>query len=389
MDLDENVYRISNDTNDTRFNSFDYWLNQVGSSHLVDTIHCFVIPLLSLVGLSLNLIGLFILADVQFKSARLYGYLRAYLLNSLLICIFGCTLFITARRYVYPNALVGAWYFTHVFCKTMATFYFYANVLDVLVLLDRLSILSDKFKLLLLNKASPCCICLALFVICVIINSPYYFMYAPLALTVNLSSSEQHTFYYMGSSNFLRSQQGQMVSNSLLFVRELLPTTVQLVLSIYLFWMLKAYLSKKSMILRVLVKPDSRGKCKKEKAKRSTLSKDEKSNACSSTIALLPSSPWHRIISKIEQKAILMVLSNSALSFVEHLLTFWGVLYSHFYINLNLFTIAAFALLVIVIKNTSSFLLLILFDQKIRSCFFELFISKLVFAVSCLILSQK
>jgi hypothetical protein len=357
----------SNISNYTIYNSFDYWLHKIGSSHLVDTLHCFVIPILSLVGVCLNLLGLLVLADSQFKSTlRLYDYLRAYLLNSLLICILGSTLFITARRYVYPNAFIGAWYFTHVFCKTMATIYFYASVLDILVLLDRLSILNDKFKIFRFIKWSTCRICLTLIATCVVINSPYYFMYTPSSLIVNLSSNEQHTFYHLDSSEFLRSMQGRFASYALIFIRELIPTILQLLLGICLFWMLKTYLSKKSIMLKNLSTVRNLGYSKGEKTK-TNIRKDDSVKACSSQMALLRSQMCHTTISKVEHNAILMVLSNTALSLAEHILTLWGIAYSNFYIDTKLFTISAFALLAIIIKHSMCFLLFICFDKKIRS----------------------
>ena len=142
-----------------------------------DKLCLFVIIPISLLGTLFNLISFGIFCKKTFGDIPLFKYMRAYTLSSLivsssLIFSFYCS------PYSIPELFLT--YSTRIYdCKvpTYVTmfFFFYGNVLDIFINIERASYFSNGFKIF--KKISPYTSCLILLLVCVLVNGPNYLLY--------------------------------------------------------------------------------------------------------------------------------------------------------------------------------------------------------------------
>ena len=136
-----------------------------------------IIPMASL-GTLFNLISLVIFFKKSFKDVPLFKYMRVYTLASLIVAL-SLIFSFHFSPYTFPELLFA--YSTRIFnCKIVpsyvtAFFFFYGNVLDIFINIERALCFSNGFKRF--KKISPYVICLILLFLCVLINGPSYFLY--------------------------------------------------------------------------------------------------------------------------------------------------------------------------------------------------------------------
>ncbi len=142
-----------------------------------DKMCLFLIIPMALLGTVFNLASFGIFCKKTFNDIHLFKYLRIYSFSSLivsssLIFSFYCS------PYTFPVLFLTL--STRIFdCKipsyVTAFFFFYGNVLDIFIKIDRAISFSNGFNRI--KKISPYLICLILLLICVLINGPNYLLY--------------------------------------------------------------------------------------------------------------------------------------------------------------------------------------------------------------------
>jgi hypothetical protein len=124
----------------------DLFFESIGSSWLSDGLFFLIIPI-SVIGLTLNLVSLVILHRVKL-NAQLYTYLKVYTANSCVLCLMAVFLFIPfTPRYLSSLSLS---YFARLYrCVILnyvaTSLYFFGNILDIVINLDRLSLFIKVF----------------------------------------------------------------------------------------------------------------------------------------------------------------------------------------------------------------------------------------------------
>lgn len=130
---------------DTNSIDIDYLLYVIGSSRVSDAIGLFLIPIIIIIGITLNIIGFLVLyIDKEFNS-NLYLFLKAHFFNSVITNILGILVpFVTAHHYLtqFSNSWFAFMYLNQIAVPIINTAYFYGNILDVWMALDKVGIFS-------------------------------------------------------------------------------------------------------------------------------------------------------------------------------------------------------------------------------------------------------
>ena len=148
-------------------------LTEYGSTWVTDGIYLFLISPLCIIGFVLNMLSLFIIFRIKKNnSSVLYPYLKVYCINSSFLCLIASFSFL-----VYSSRFVGHFlnYYASIYKCIIGSYvatslYFFGNILDILICVERLSIFITRLKII--KSINPYLTSLILFVTCCFINLP-------------------------------------------------------------------------------------------------------------------------------------------------------------------------------------------------------------------------
>ena len=220
------------------------WFELYGSSLTLDSLILFLATPVSLAGILFNSISFYVLSDKKFESKIIFSYLKVYVFNSLLLSLTLSTYFnISYNYFEITNTFLGRAYSSIVYIPTVTVLAFFCGFLDILISVERLLDFYPHIRKP--TSLKPCFI--SMFMV-VVISLPYFFIYYPAHLDVNLSENESFRLYYIGLSEFGQSSIGKVVNNGLFFVKDVLVFIVEIVLSIILVVLLRKHNKKKAVM---------------------------------------------------------------------------------------------------------------------------------------------
>ena len=224
---------------------------KIGSTWYTDNIATFLITPIGFIAMCLNFISLIVFQRIN-NQTNLIKYFRVYTFLSFVACLIGMFYFITSVRYF--NFVNTYWisFYTCIVCQYLITIDFYANILNCLILLERISHFKEKLKKF--SDYNPYIICLIAFLICNLINLPYIFYYPPredkeyqdAMADFNLSSSN---FTYCGRNQFLQTIPGQIILFIVILIRDFVTLLLEFGISIASIMYFKGYVKKKRSLL--------------------------------------------------------------------------------------------------------------------------------------------
>ena len=168
------------------------------------------------------------------NNKAIYQYLRIHSLNHVFGSLVIAISFVSySPRYLQFSLTMAARYHRCVLINGASTLYFFQNVLDVVIALERLSLLVPWLRRF--RTKSPHMLCLLLFLLCSLINSPTYFLAWPKS-DAEFYNLTQFTDAYCSHSDFFSTLNGKTIIFVVFFFRDLLPIVVEItfsVLSVY------------------------------------------------------------------------------------------------------------------------------------------------------------
>ena len=223
---------MDNNTTDYYYNT-QILLDSLYSSWLIDSFYLFLITPLELVGLALNLLSFLTLCRFSPDANKtIFKYMRVYTINAVLACMVSVFAFGSFSPRYFQFALG---YFTrlkHCFFDAFVfiTFYFFCNLLDVAIALDRLSLLAANFNRF--KASSPYKVSLALLLLCITVNVPILFLQRPKSdhEFYNLSITTSDNYCYQ--LEFSQTITGKLFNFLSYFVRDILTLVVEIAFGI-------------------------------------------------------------------------------------------------------------------------------------------------------------
>lgn len=228
------------------YNLTDSFYESIGSNWIIDTLFLTLIPF-GCLGFILNLISLIVLNNINIKNTKLYEYLKIYTLNSM----FGCLLVMfsfysyTPRYFNFSLSFPARFNRCVLFYFMYSTLYFYDNILDILIAIERLSIFINWLK----KFSKPNFISLLMFSVSVLLNLPILFWFDVKSdeEIVRLSDSEyQQSFCNL--SKFMKSSFGLTVSILSALIRDLVTLILEILISLLTMMYLRKFFEKKNRL---------------------------------------------------------------------------------------------------------------------------------------------
>lgn len=234
-------------------NSQNYYdLEQIlidhGSLLPLDIFNLYPYLLVSVLGFLLSLFSFIVFQSDKFKIP-FYEYMRVYTLNGTIAClvsIFNC--FNSSIRIVsFSNSFLVQAYNIYVFLPIASTTYFYGSVLDILILIDRLSYFNAGLKCF--TKIKPYTLCVISFFICLIIQIPSFLFYRISSSTYPIDSTTNFTLWEGQTTDFAVSAYGYALMIVVYALRDLTAMIIQIILNAACLRLLKNQLNRKQSYL--------------------------------------------------------------------------------------------------------------------------------------------
>lgn len=227
---------------------------RIGSTWFYDGFYLYLVLPWCILNFFLNVFTFVTLRQIKVtkNTKNLYIYLKVYVICCAIMSLGGSTMFISfSPRYV-P---FGISYFARLLrCQInlfiFILFHFYAYILDIFIIFERLSQFSWRSKSSLISKYSPYTICLMGFIFCTIVNMPssFWFNIETDDDFIKRASQDSKTFSYCSESDFLTSPFGSILSILMLSIKDILTLILEIYLDIKLFVYYRKFLKNKSSL---------------------------------------------------------------------------------------------------------------------------------------------
>ena len=316
-----------NSSNET-FYPLDYWFSLYGYPYITDAIFAYVTTPIWVLSLILSIFSLLILRKAPFYASNFFSYMRLYVLNCLILSVVSPTIVIgfTRKFFSITNTYEATFYNNYIFMTAEITLVLFSSCIEICLVVERiLYFLPGKYmriKFLDFKKFF-----FILFIICLSINVPAMFLFEPAFADVQLNEKTTFRIWYPGIASFSYSLSGQILNYLVYLLRDILPMILKLILNALSIYLVRKYVKNKQRIR--------------------TATTDELVN--------------------FDRKQTYVALLMSTFSILEHILYIFSyVLYFFYYFDLSNLTFAL-ALLIIAIKHSLIFFVLLLFNNLFRN----------------------
>ena len=206
-------------------------LNIVHSSWPLDSLYLFLVSPIGFVGTITNTVSFITLFNVRKSNKVIYKYIRIYTVNSAFGSLIQFASFVgySPRYFQFSFESFARFYRCIIFSFVGTTLYFFANLLDIVLAIERLSLLKSKLKTF--KNYSPYLVALVPLTICTIINLPTLFLTQPKD-DQDFFNATLRTKNYCTQSPIFRTQNGRFVTLIVFFVRDFLTIEMEIVLSV-------------------------------------------------------------------------------------------------------------------------------------------------------------
>jgi hypothetical protein len=257
MNLNNSNASLANETNEAQYYYYIYAsLDQMLDLYTPwfgEYFWVFVYFPTSLLGFLLNILSFIIFFKKEF-NIKLYTYFRHLSVAGLIFC--GVSIpypFSISKRFGFvSNYAFTAWQ-TYFYIPIGSTAHYYATVMDILILIDRLSTFVPKLKSIY-SKVGSNKICIISFIIILIIIFPYFFVFDPI-LTIfpyygSNNTVEIFSVYYTLPTTFATSTIGQIITFIIYSLRDAFVLLINIVLNTASTILLKRHLRKRAKMLK-------------------------------------------------------------------------------------------------------------------------------------------
>jgi hypothetical protein len=334
----------------TQFNEKVYL--KIGSKWFYDGFYLYILLPWAIMNTFLNLISFYILNKMELRqnAKKLYIYLKIYLICCAIMSIGGMTMFVS---YSPLYVSFGLSYFARLLrCQInlflLILLHFYAYILDILIISERLSQFSWHSSNSFIKRNSPYKIAIIAFILCTLINMPSMYWHS-------IKTDEEFirdlienpdTFSYCSQTKFASTPLGAVLSLSMLAIKDIFTLFLEIILNIILIVYYVKFLRNKSRIQLNGYIIIQRGKNRNR-------------------LLRFPSS---------DKNLFFLTILFSMISFFSHFFSAFSTLLFISYkldpLNANLVIIITS--IISSIKYFSNFWILFIFNMNFRSLFFEI-----------------
>ena len=224
-------------------------------TYLNTLLHVILLVPTAALGFILNILGFFVFSKNEFKLKPIYSYLRVIFLTGIVSNFFEIFYGVFVSRCLIQqlgNSYFASFYLAHIHTSLNSTCNLYRNVIDIIVVLDRITMFRPKVKRFL-TRFSPTRNSAVLLVCTCTVNIPSrVFLFTINCLKIVQINQQQDlnlfNFYIAQNSNFSESLEGQVLKTTFVGFRNLLPLILEISLNIYSTILYREFLRRKHTI---------------------------------------------------------------------------------------------------------------------------------------------
>ena len=274
-----------------------------GSTLITDLTYAYVLSPSGVIGTVLNIVCAFVLNKAEFKSRKIFKYLKVYVICSAVVCL-SLAFIQTLKIYKladYKKLFITRLIVCYVARPMVLISLYFASVMDILITIERIMAFKPSKNL---KKRPPSTLFSCFFLILsIVVNLPLILSLYPAYIDWKVSSNETLNIFYIGVSEFAKSKLGKVFIGLSFFIRDILTTAVGLYLNIWLIVLFKRHVVKKERRFNNILNTNNR-----------CLNEEEQSTAQANLITQTNS------LHKTDRKLTFMIIVLSFSTFVEHLI---------------------------------------------------------------------
>lgn len=310
--------------------NLDELLTTYGSTPFLDNLNLYPFTIFSALGLLLNLFTCFVYRQHEFRAVSIYQFFFIYAVTNVVLCLFSCFNFLaTSYRIIsWSNSYWTQFYYNYIYSPGINICYFYSSVLDIFVLIDRIAYFKVSVRTWF-RKCSPFKMCLIGLIGCLIIDSPYCYVFMPGSVVVRLNSTTNFTIWFASTTPFATSTVGKVLSYLVYSIRDVQVMLIKVALNIISAYILKQFLDKKLTIVRsnTIIMADLPTTQSRRKSRVASLTESKS----------LAATALSKKAEKANRNSTLMVIILCMMSICQHILTMVMILYAYFFFNIYVF----------------------------------------------------
>ena len=122
-----------------KYETVDYWYTYFGFPLYLEILYVYVLTPLSVISFALNTLSLLVLRKPKFLASKFFGYLKLYVLNSILLSMLLMSTFIGAsnRFFNFTNSYQAFFYTSYIYIPVQSILYLYSSLLEICLVIER------------------------------------------------------------------------------------------------------------------------------------------------------------------------------------------------------------------------------------------------------------
>jgi hypothetical protein len=226
------------------YHTLDYITTKFGSTWELNNLNFYPFIVLGSIGFILSFFSFVIFLNDEFHN-QLCKYLRIYALSNSIMCFTSIFNFVPTsfRLLTWSNSEQAQIFLNYIFIPLTNFSYFCGSLLDIIILIDRITILIPRLKNFV--KLSAVHVCSIAFIICVLIDMPFFFMHQPNSIMFTLSGNTTSTIWFSDTSQFGASQIGKTVYTIVIILRDGVVVGMQIILNLICTLLFRRIIRKK------------------------------------------------------------------------------------------------------------------------------------------------
>jgi hypothetical protein len=233
--------------------TLEHWYTSLGSTFVTEVIYVSLIPI-GIIGILLNLFALLVLRSDKF-NLPFYTYLRIFTINGIFICLINGTQFTIGVRRIIPstNTKFSMLYVCYVYVPVIRLLNLYGSTLDVVLSMERVSLLSKR--MVWFRKWKPVKVCLTIATICIIFSIPFWFFFKPMEMEVYLNETTPFRlhFFNLGYNNSFMN----FYFYKLPYFTDIPPIFIETICNFLSIYLIKKYVKRKLELATVKKSDDT------------------------------------------------------------------------------------------------------------------------------------
>lgn len=236
--------------------NFEIFLTTTGSTWLLESIYLYAVTPFGITGILFNIINIITFLNFKSEKINLFQYMKVFTFNSILLsCMIFLFVFTHLPRYFdFSVSYIARFYRCIIMINVANMLNFYETVINILIILERMSSFVLKFKNL--KNLPPYKASFLLFTSCIVISLPTFFMSYVKTQKEFIDDINNYNetnndiiFRYCEKTAFSQSLIGKIMIALVIIIMNVITLIVEITVTIMTIYYFRDYLKTRAKII--------------------------------------------------------------------------------------------------------------------------------------------